>query len=113
MHCMRCLERFKEALGERMYAKIHSVQGKSVLAACDKELLGKELRHGKIQVMINPGFYKEKLVSEEELMDLLDGAESINLFGEKCVGIAVKKGLVSMDSVILIDKVPHAQIFLI
>jgi len=96
-----------------MYAKVHSIQGKSVLAACDKELVGRELKKGEVKIFINPDFYKEKIVSEEKLLELLEEANNVNLFGEKCIGIAIKKGLISKDNVILIDKVPHAQIFLI
>lgn len=95
-----------------MYAKLHEVQGKSVLAACDKELIGKELMHGDAAIKISEQFYKGKIVSEKELLGLLGEANNINLFGDKCISTAVKKGFISEKEVLLIGgKVPHAQIY--
>jgi uncharacterized protein len=34
-----------------------------------------------------------------------------NLFGEKTIKCAIKCGLIDPDSVIVIDCVPHAQVF--
>ncbi|MBI5884660.1 DUF424 family protein [archaeon] len=95
-----------------MYAKLHEIQGKSVLAACDKELIGKELMHGEAKIRISEVFYKGEIVSEKELLALLDEANNINLFGSKCINAAVKKGFISEKEVLLVGgKVPHAQIY--
>ena len=94
-----------------MYLKIYK-NGRNVLvAACDKELLGKKLKHGNTIVEIRRDFYEGEDVSEEELQNALQKATTANLFGEKTVNCAVKCGLIDPDSVIMIDCVPHAQIF--
>jgi hypothetical protein len=94
-----------------MYLKIYKNGGHVLVAACDKELLGKKLKHGNTLVEISRAFYEGEYVSEEELQKALQGATTANLFGEKTIKCAVKCGFIDPDSVIMIDYVPHAQIF--
>ena len=94
-----------------MYLKIYKNGGHVLVAACDKELLGKKLKHGNTLVEISRAFYEGEDVSEEELQKALQGSTTANLFGEKTIKCAVKCGFIDPDSVIIIDYVPHAQIF--
>jgi hypothetical protein len=83
----------------------------TLLAACDKELLGKKLKFGEVDFEIKASFYFEKLVSCDELAKLLKEAQIINLIGDKIVDHCIEKGLVNMNSVKLIDGVSHVQIY--
>ncbi|MPN37733.1 hypothetical protein SDC9_185254 [bioreactor metagenome] len=74
-------------------------------------MLGKTLKHGNTTVDINRAFYEGELVSEEELEKALEEATTANLFGEKTIRCAIKCRLIDPDSVIVIDCVPHAQVF--
>jgi hypothetical protein len=94
-----------------MYLKIYKNGENVLVAACDKEVLGKKLKHGNTAIEIRRDFYEGKDVSEEELQNALQKATTANLFGEKTVNCAVKCGLIDPNSVIMIDCVPHAQIF--
>ncbi|WP_292371908.1 MULTISPECIES: DUF424 domain-containing protein [unclassified Methanosarcina] len=94
-----------------MYIKIYKNGEHVLVAACDKEVLGKTLKHGKTVVEISRAFYEGECVSEEELKKALEEATTANLFGEKTIEFAIKCGLIDPDSVIVIDGVPHAQIF--
>ncbi|HWQ49937.1 MAG TPA: DUF424 family protein [Methanosarcina sp.] len=94
-----------------MYIKIYKNGEHVLVAACDKEVLGKTLKHGKNVVEISRAFYEGEYVSEEELKKALEEATTANLFGEKTVKFAIKCGLIDPDSVIIIDGVPHAQTF--
>ncbi|AKB35206.1 hypothetical protein MSSAC_0616 [Methanosarcina siciliae C2J] len=94
-----------------MYLKIYKNGGHVLIAACDKEVLGKNLKHGNTVVEINRAFYGEELASEEELQKALEEATTANLFGEKTIKCAIKCGFIDPDSVIMIDCVPHAQVF--
>jgi hypothetical protein len=94
-----------------MYLKIYENGEYFLVAACDSEVLGKKLKNGKSNVEINRDFYEGKKVSETELQEALGRATTSNLFGEKTVQCAIKCGLVDQGSVIMIDGVPHAQIF--
>ncbi len=94
-----------------MYLKIYKKRENVLVAACDKEVLGKTLKQGNTVVEINRAFYEGEYVSDEELQNALQKATTANLFGEKTIKCAVKCGFIDPDSVIMIDGVPHAQIF--
>jgi hypothetical protein len=94
-----------------MYLKIYKNGGNVLVAACDKEVLGKTLKQGKTVVEISRVFYEGECVSEEKLQEALQGATTANLFGEKTIKCAIKCGFIDPDSVIIIECVPHAQIF--
>jgi len=94
-----------------MYLKIYKNGEHVLVAACDEEVLGKTLKHHNAVVEISRGFYEGEDVSEEELQKALQEATTANLFGEKTIKCAIKCGLIDPDSVIIIDCVPHAQIF--
>jgi len=94
-----------------MYLKIYKNGGHVLVAACDKEVLGKTLKHGNSVVEISRAFYGEEPASEEELQKALVEATTANLFGEKTIKCAIKCGFIDPDSVIMIDCVPHAQGF--
>ncbi|AKB80025.1 hypothetical protein MSHOH_3542 [Methanosarcina horonobensis HB-1 = JCM 15518] len=94
-----------------MYLKVYKNGGHILVAACDKEVLGKTLKHGNTTVEISRAFYEGELVSEEKLQKALEEATTANLFGEKTIKCAIKCGFIDPDSVIMIDCVPHAQAF--
>ena len=83
----------------------------TLLAACDKELLGKKLKFGEVDFEIKESFYFEKFIGCDELINLLKEASMVNLIGSKVVGHLVEKGIVNRNSVKLIDGVPHIQIY--
>ena len=80
-----------------------------VLAACDKNLVGKTLQEGKLEVEVRESFYKGELISEEKLSELLDMTDNINLIGENCIRVAKGKSLIA--DVRKIQGVPVALIF--
>jgi hypothetical protein len=94
-----------------MYLKIYKNGEHILVAACDEEVLGKSLKHGNSVVEISSAFYEGECVSEEMLQKALEEATTANLFGEKTIKCAIKCRLIDSDSVIMIDGVPHAQIF--
>ncbi len=96
-----------------MYLKIHKSGSGILIAVCDRDVLGKTLKHGSVNVEISEGFYKGDIASEEQIFEALANATSANLFGEKAVSCAIKCGAASSECAIMIDGVPHVQIFCI
>lgn len=96
-----------------MYLKIHEVDGKKVVAVCDRALLGRSFEDGEISVEITERFYKGEIVSRSEVISVLQDAENINLFGDMAVGCAIESGLIDEEGIIRIAGIPHAQIFVI
>lgn len=95
-----------------MYIKIHKNYDRSIIAVCDKELVGKKISEGKLCLDITERFYKGKEKSEEEIEEILEGASNINFVGEKSVALGMKLGLIKKEKVVTIKGVPHAQFIL-
>ena len=81
-----------------------------LLAACDEELLGKTLRHGKIVFNVKEEFYKGPKMPVEEAIELMEESTIVNMVGHNIVNKAIEKGLVHPEAVLKISGVPHAQI---
>ncbi len=94
-----------------MYIKIHKHGNSTIVAICDRELIGKTLKEGNITVIITEQFYKGEIISEEDAIDIMSRASNINIFGDRAVSCAVRCGVVDKMNVKLIDDVAHAQVF--
>ena len=93
--------------------RVHRVRAEFVVAACDAELLGRELpvgEHGKT-VTVSAHFYGERRVSREELLWALERATIANLLGERVLRLAQEAGHVAPGSAGTLGGVPHAEIF--
>jgi hypothetical protein len=90
----------------RMYRQ----RGELLLAACDKELMGRTFREGELKLDVCKSFYEGEDASEEMLLNRLKNATIANLVGERTVGIATKHGLVEEGCVLRIQGVPHVQL---
>lgn len=94
-----------------MYIRIHRSAGcQEVVGICDRELLGKTLTEGDLNILINPAFFGTHEGTEEEVLTALRDCENINLFGERCIGLAIKHGYLDRESCRMIAGVPHAII---
>lgn len=93
-----------------MFVKVYKTENEYMVAACEKSLVGKTFKEGKITLKVTDDFYKGDEVSEDKLLELLNSATIANLVG-KPVDIAIKHDLVDEDDVIKISGVKHAQIF--
>lgn len=94
-----------------MYLKIHKSGDSAIVALCDRELIGRTLREGNINVTITEDFYKGEVISEDDAVNILKTASNVNIFGDRSVSCAVRCGIISKENVKIIDEVAHAQIF--
>jgi len=94
-----------------LIAKKHEIDYKTILAVCDKEHVGKTFEDGPICFTASTKFYSGEDITAKQLETMLEEADSINLFGNKCVGIAIKKGFASEKSVKIIAGIKHAQVY--
>ncbi len=93
--------------------RIHRVRAEFVVAACDIELLGRELpvgEHGRT-VKVSGAFYGEREVSVEELLWALERATVANLLGARVLKIASDAGHLGAGATTDLGGVPHAEIF--
>ncbi len=93
-----------------VYARSYKTEKGKMVACCDEELLGRIFREGKLKLSLQTSFYGNATVDLLEALVLLDGADILNLVGEKIVKAAIEKGLVHPYAVISIAGVPHVQV---
>lgn len=92
--------------------RVHRVRSEVVVAACDAELLGRELAVGPGHAtQVSPQFYGERRVSLEELLFALQHATSANLLGPRVLRAAEEAGYITPEGTGTLGGVPHAMIF--
>ncbi len=93
--------------------RVHRVRTEFVVAACDAELVGRQLPIGENgrTVMVSSHFYGERQVSREELLWALERATIANLLGARVLRLAEEAGHVAPGSAGSLGGVPHAEIF--
>jgi hypothetical protein len=96
-----------------IFYKQHAERNGVLIAACDEDICGKTLNEGELEFFVNPRFYKEKRVTEKQLIGLLRSCSSANLVGEKAVSAGIKAGIVDEISIKKIAGIPHAQFVMI
>jgi uncharacterized protein len=98
---------------EGFVMRVHRVRAEFVVAACDAELIGRDLPVGTAgrTVRISSQFYGERRVSPEELLWALERATIANLLGERVLRLAEEKGYVAPGGAGTLGGVPHAEIF--
>ena len=94
-----------------MIAKKHDHGTTTVLAVCDKEHLGKTFEEGDLFFKVSEHFFGGGEITPKQLIELTKEADSINFFGNQCTNFAIKEGLISESSVIIIHGVRHAQAY--
>lgn len=98
---------------ETLFIKIHRNQNNTMIAVCDKEVLGKEFEYNGQKIVVSDSFYKGEEKIKKDVIELLKSATTANILGEKAVLCAIEAGIIDQDSVMYIDGVPHALYFLI
>lgn len=94
------------------YVKVHELHGHpKMLAVADKELIGKRVREGDIEIFVDERFYAGKLVGEQELRSLMETHEIIILVGSESLRVAVEEEYTSEETALWIEGVPHVQIY--
>jgi hypothetical protein len=100
-------------MAEGIVMRIHRVRAEFVVAACDEELVGRDLPVGSSgrTVKVSSQFYGERSVSEEELLWAIRRATVVNLLGERVLRLARREGFVGDEGLGTLGGVPHAEIF--
>lgn len=91
-----------------MLVKLHVSDGKKIVSIADKKIIGKEFEDGEKYLNVSKVFYDGDEMNEEEIIESLKGASSLNIVGEESIAFALKHKLISKDHVIRVDGVPYA-----
>ncbi|MBT4334206.1 DUF424 family protein [archaeon] len=82
-----------------------------VVSVCDTNLVGKTFTEGELELKVSEQFYKGEEKTVEEVSELIKEAKNLNLVGEESINLAEKIGILEKDNVLVIDGIPHAQLF--
>ncbi|MBD3361435.1 DUF424 family protein [Candidatus Woesearchaeota archaeon] len=93
-----------------MIVKVHKKDGRTIVAVCDDELLGKKFEQDGKQLDLASDFYNGDKYTDKQLVgDMIRNADVINLVGTISVSLGIEEGLIDKENVINIDGIPHAQ----
>ncbi len=92
-----------------MYMNIYKTEKDTVIAVCDKEIIGNIFREGDLVLRLDESFYKGSEVTKEEVMEALKHATIANISGEKAIACALECGCIKKENILYIDGIPHAQ----
>lgn len=89
--------------------KVHSHPNETILAVCDEDILGQTFRGDGLRIKVLENFYGGDIVDEEGLIRAFDSFTVLNIVGNSAVELAVARGIVEPDRVLVIGGVKHAQ----
>jgi hypothetical protein len=97
--------------GPQISMKIHAAGDQLILAACDRDLLGKTLHSEEVEFKVSEHFYGGDLVNGETFLNMIGQITSANVVGNLCVDLLIENGIVDGSSIMNIDGIKHVQIY--
>jgi hypothetical protein len=94
-----------------MIGKMHDVDGNKIFASCDKNLVGKTIVSGDLEITFSNFFYGTKVLLKEEILKNIEDCDSANIFGKEICDLLIKEKIILEDSIIYIENIPHVQIY--
>lgn len=94
---------------EKITMKLVHTQGEIVLAAADSEVIGQDLREGKLHLNVSSTFYGDTNVSDTTFLSSMGLCTIANLVGKHVVDLAIRNDFIDRENIIYISNVPHAQ----
>ena len=92
-----------------MIVKIHKKDGKTIVAVCDDELLGRKFEENGLQLDLSSDFYKGEKLQPQEVGDIIRNGDIVNLVGTHSVELGIKEGIIEEEQVKKIQGISHAQ----
>ncbi len=92
-----------------MLVKVHKKENRTIVAVCDKELIGQLLEENGKQIDLRGDFYKGEERDGAEIGDLIRNADGVNLVGQEAVALGLQEGVIEKENVITVKGIPHAQ----
>ena len=92
-------------------AKFHNMGDETVLALCDKDILGMRLSDGEMEIHVSEMFYGGKDIESGDIPSMVKKASYVNIMGDMAVDALIDAKMVSEDDVLRVCGVKHAQIY--
>ena len=88
---------------------------RTVVALCDADLIGKHFEEGNRQLDLRENFYKDRLLSHDEIVKLLKfqaGEDAtFNIVGKKSIAAAIDAGIITGKNIVQITGIPFTLVF--
>lgn len=95
-----------------LLVRIHKKEGRTIVAVCDSDLLGKVFEEGNKQLDLRGEFYNGIVMDRVTLGDMVRNADAVNLVGKDSVQVGLDEGVIEKDQVFMVKGIPHAQALL-
>ncbi|SHH08946.1 DUF424 domain-containing protein [Halobaculum gomorrense] len=85
----------------------------TLVAVCDAAVLGETFEDGPVSIEVTESFYGGEDAEPADADAVVEGlydADTANLVGEGCVGVAVDAGVIDADRVLEVGETLHAQL---
>ena len=92
-----------------LIVKIHKKENRTIVAVCDKDLLGQLFEENGKQLDLRSDFYNGEERDVQEIGDIMRNADAVNLVGKNAVKLGIDEGVIEDSHVITIKGIPHAQ----
>ncbi len=92
----------------KLIVKTHIKNGKTLVAVCDKDILGSVFEEGDCILDLSSSFYDGDLMIEEEICDLIRNADMVNLVGTNSVKLGIEEEIIEEDHVKTVEGIPYA-----
>ncbi|MCQ2078518.1 MAG: DUF424 family protein [archaeon] len=96
-------------MADKYYFKVHKHPSEMVIAICDEELLGQTFQGEKMKLTVSEGFYGGVLADEDFVLTNIRSFTILNVVGDRIVDLCIRQGIVSVDSVMDVGGIKHAQ----
>lgn len=94
-----------------MLGKLHDINGQKIFASCDKSLKGKKISTSDFEITFSESFYGAEKISKKDFLENIKYCNSANLFGKKVCSFLLKEKIITKESIIYIEDIPHVQIY--
>ena len=85
------------------YLRVRQTQQEYLVTVCDKELLGKTICEGELELCVNDRFFGGDLVPLEKCLEQMRIATSFNIIGKGIVDATIEKRMVNELAVMWIN----------
>jgi uncharacterized protein len=92
----------------KIIAKTHLKDGKTLVAVCDKNLLGRVFEEDDCVLDLSTDFYSGDEFGEEEVGDLIRNADIVNIVGASSIKLGIEEDVIDEESVKTIEGIPYA-----
>jgi len=101
-----------DAEAEFLLSRRETPEG-TLVAVCDADVLGETFEDGEVTLEVTEAFYggdEAEPADADAVVEGLYDADTANLVGADCVGVAVDAGVIDPDRVLEVGETLHAQL---